>query len=63
MTEASGLPLVHEPSGSQCPYCLAPVGYLGRFLAWIFGTQIHQCDFSNVDDEAISSRALEEGQG
>lgn len=32
----------------QCRYCGAPVGYLGRFFAWVFGTRIHGCNFSNV---------------
>lgn len=31
-----------------CPYCGKPVGYAGRFFAWIFGTRFHDCDFSNV---------------
>lgn len=35
-----------------CPYCLKPVGYVGRFYAWLFGAGIHQCDFLNVDTEA-----------
>lgn len=33
-----------------CPYCGEPVGYFGNWLAKIFGTRIHGCDFSNVDD-------------
>jgi hypothetical protein len=31
-----------------CPYCGAPVGYLGRLFAWLFGVGFHGCDFSNV---------------
>lgn len=29
-----------------CPYCGKPVGYLGRFWAWLVGVGIHDCDFS-----------------
>ncbi|MBZ9759469.1 hypothetical protein LB553_01020 [Mesorhizobium sp. CA8] len=32
-----------------CPYCNKHVGYVGRALAWFFGTRIHGCDFSNTD--------------
>jgi hypothetical protein len=31
-----------------CPYCGKVVGYTGRILAYLFGTRIHRCNFSNV---------------
>lgn len=31
-----------------CPYCGKVVGYTGRILAYLFGTRIHRCTFSNV---------------
>lgn len=34
--------------GWCCPYCGKPVGYVGRALAWFFGTRIHDCDGSNA---------------
>lgn len=34
--------------GWQCPYCLRPVGYLGRFFAWALGVGFHGCDLRNV---------------
>lgn len=40
--------LKHNHPGYCCPYCLKPVGYVGRFFAWFFGTRFHNCDFSNV---------------
>lgn len=43
------LPLKSEPQDFQCPYCLRPVGILGNWLAKLFGTQFHGCDFSNVE--------------
>ncbi len=32
-----------------CCYCGEPVGYLGRFFAWLFGPEFHNCSRSNVD--------------
>lgn len=32
----------------MCPYCGKTVGYVGNFLAKVFGTRIHSCDSSNV---------------
>lgn len=29
-----------------CPYCGKEVGYLGNWLAKLFGTQLHGCDFA-----------------
>lgn len=49
MQEAkSYLPLKQQPQHWQCPYCLAPVGIIGNWLAWFFGTNFHGCDFRNV---------------
>lgn len=48
------LKLKYPQPGWACPYCTEPVGYLGRGLAWFFGTQMHGCDFSNVDREATA---------
>ncbi len=31
--------------GWCCPYCGEPVGYLGRFWAYLVGVGIHGCDF------------------
>jgi hypothetical protein len=52
MIIASDITLKHEVPGHLCPYCLKPVGYLGRFFSWLFGAGIHKCDFLNVDAEA-----------
>ena len=57
-----GFPLKKEPAGFQCPYCLRPVGYLGRAAAHVFGTGIHGCDFLNVDIDAMRA-ALKESVG
>lgn len=46
------LPLKHHPFPGECPYCLKPVGYIGRLLAWLLGTGFHGCNFSNVDRDA-----------
>jgi hypothetical protein len=32
----------------RCRFCGAPVGILGNWLAYWFGTRSHGCDFSNV---------------
>lgn len=40
--------LIKTPAYWQCPYCLKPVGLLGRGLAWFFGTRFHGCDFHNL---------------
>lgn len=40
--------LKRQPPCHCCPYCLKPVGYLGRLFAWLFGTKIHYCTSSNV---------------
>lgn len=37
-----------QPPAGFCPYCLKPVGVIGNWLAWLFGTGIHDCDFRNV---------------
>jgi hypothetical protein len=42
------LPLYQQYASWQCPYCGKGVGYIGRALAWFFGTRIHGCDFSNI---------------
>ncbi len=42
------LPLKYRVPPHCCPYCRKEVGYLGRIFAWLFGTQFHGCDFSNV---------------
>ena len=43
------IPLKVQPIyGWQCPYCLQPIGYLGRFFAWLFGARFHRCDESNI---------------
>lgn len=42
------LPLKLRPQVWQCPYCLQPVGILGNWLARLFGTKFHGCDFRNV---------------
>jgi len=31
-----------------CPYCGKVVGYIGRILAYLFGTKIHRCNCSNI---------------
>ncbi|SCB30772.1 hypothetical protein [Rhizobium lusitanum] len=46
------LHLRHEAPAHCCPYCLKPVGYIGRGLSLLFGAKIHKCDFLNVDTEA-----------
>jgi hypothetical protein len=43
------LPLKIEPHVGACPYCLKSVGIIGNWLARLFGTQMHGCNFSNVD--------------
>ncbi|MGK9084983.1 hypothetical protein KXR64_16465 [Brucella intermedia] len=47
-----------------CPYCKKEVGYLGRALAWLFGTSFHGCDQSNVRvvNEPPMDRLLELNQ-
>ncbi len=41
--------LIQQPAhGWQCPYCLKHVGYLGRFFAWLLGSDFHSCDFRNT---------------
>lgn len=54
-----GLPLTLKPKLHQCPWCLRPVGLLGRGFAAVLGTGIHSCDFSNVMSprEAFASLA------
>lgn len=37
-----------SPAAHECPYCLKPVGWFGRFLKWAFGLTLHRCDNSNV---------------
>lgn len=44
----SELALKRKMPSDCCPYCGAPVGYLGRLFAWLLGTRFHGCDFSNV---------------
>lgn len=39
--------LVHRYQSWRCPFCGKSVGWIGRAFAWLFGTQIHGCDFSN----------------
>lgn len=56
----SEIPLKRNVPNYCCPYCTKPVGYLGRGLAWLFGTKIHRCDFSNVAD-LCRWEALENG--
>ncbi len=43
-----GLPLVRAMPGWRCPYCGKPVGYMGNWLAVLFGARFHGCTFSNV---------------
>lgn len=43
-----GLPIRDDMPAHYCPFCKKPVGYVGRVLAWFFGTKIHGCDFTNV---------------
>ena len=43
-----GLAIRDEVPGYCCPYCKAPVGYVGRFFAWALGAGFHGCNFSNV---------------
>jgi hypothetical protein len=49
MTKATTRAEKQRLSSDCCPYCNKPVGYIGRALAWVFGTRIHGCDFSNTD--------------
>ena len=46
-----------------CPYCKKEVGYLGRALAWLFGTSFHGCDFSNVEEHRRDSVRFEKEDG
>ncbi|WP_266032433.1 hypothetical protein [Brucella intermedia] len=46
-----------------CPYCKKEVGYLGRALAWLFGTGFHGCDFSNVKEHRRDSVRFEKEDG
>lgn len=43
-----GVRLISEPEGYECPYCLSPVGYVGRLIAWLVGEKFHDCDYRNV---------------
>ncbi len=45
------VPLLTRPAYWQCPYCLRPVGLIGNWLAVIFGTSMHGCDFRNCHPE------------
>lgn len=63
--------LKQQPPGYCCPFCAEPVGYVGRFFAWVFGGGFHGCDYSNVakpvtmkmpvDKEWFAKRAAAEG--
>lgn len=43
-----GLPLIRQVPKWCCPYCGEQVGYMGNWLALLFGTSLHGCTFSNV---------------
>lgn len=43
-----GMAIRDAVPGYCCPFCKEPVGYVGRFFAWVFGTRFHGCNFSNV---------------
>ena len=47
------LPLKREPEFWECPYCVKPVGLIGNWLSWWFGTRIHKCNWANVDYEVL----------
>jgi hypothetical protein len=42
------LPLRQSPRYWQCPFCLKPVGLVGRGLAYMVGVGVHGCRFTNV---------------
>jgi hypothetical protein len=42
------LQFIKEPRVWQCPYCLKDTGFFGNWLAKLFGTRIHKCNFSNT---------------
>lgn len=48
MAEKYQFKLIATPKKWQCPYCLQPVGILGNWIAVLFGTRFHGCEFSNT---------------
>ncbi len=52
-----GMALRREPASYECPFCLRPVGIIGNWLAKLFGTQMHGCDFRNTNGRAALNGA------
>ena len=48
----TGLLLKEEPYHWECPFCLKPVGDVGRFFAFVLGGDLHECDQSNIATRA-----------
>ena len=51
MIKYKGMMLRNKPALGECPYCLKPVGVLGNWFAYLFGTGFHNCNFSNYIGE------------
>jgi len=54
----TGLLLKAEPYHWECPFCLKPVGDVGRFFAFICGSELHGCDGSNIAERQPRTRAV-----
>lgn len=52
-----GLPLKVEVDVGECPFCVKPVGILGNWFAIIFGTEFHNCDYSNVQEASLNYKS------
>jgi hypothetical protein len=39
---------IRKTDWDECWYCGEPVGLVGRFFSWLFGTRTHGCNFQNI---------------